>query len=199
MLNPFRTFGCCGLIASLALSLFLTFNVRAPKAQSPNPAQMMQLQQVPLTKAKVDGFLGTLPEFDALGKKYDKDGASESGPMDSASKLFQYQAAHAEMQKVLSAHGFSSFPEWVKVAQTVVITYSFVRSGDNPPGGLAPQAQKALDEIDKDPSMSAEQKAQIKAMMQQQMAMARRLQPLPENVTLVKSMLPQISKVLDAE
>ena len=47
--------------------------------------------------------------------------------------------------------------------------------------------------------MSAEQKAQIKAMMQQQMAIAKRLQPLPENVALVKSMLPQISKVLDAE
>lgn len=198
MLRPFRTFGCRGLIASLALALFLTFNARAPKAQSPDPAQMMQLQQVPLTKAKVDGFLGSLPEFNALGKKYDKDGASEAGPMDSASRLFQYQAAHAEMQKVLKAHGFSSFPEWVKVAQTVAITYSFVRSGDGP-GQLAPQAQKALDEIDKDPNMSVEQKAQIKAMMQQQMAMAKRLQPLPENVSLVKSMLPQISKVLDAE
>ena len=118
--------------------------------------------------------------------------------MDAAARLFQYQAAHAEMQKVLTANGFSDYLEWIKVAQTVAVTYSFVRSGEKP-GGLAPQAQKALDEIDKDPNMSAEQKAQIKAMMQQQMAFAKKLQPKPENVMLIKGMLPQLTAVMDTQ
>lgn len=187
-----------GLVALLALALFLTLNTRASDAQSPQPGPMMQLEQVILTKAQVDGFVKTLPEFNTLGKKYDKGQSTDAGPMDAASRLFQYQAAHAEMQKILSANGFSSFPEWLKVAQTVAITYSFVRSGEKP-GGLAPQAQKALDEIDKDPNMSAEQKAQIRAMMQQQMAFAKTLQPKPENVTLIKSMLPQITSALEAQ
>ncbi|MEM8744980.1 MAG: hypothetical protein AAGF14_10125, partial [Pseudomonadota bacterium] len=166
--------------------------------QSPQAQQMMQLQQVTLTKAQVEGFIKTLPEFERLGKKYDKGQAGDSGPMDSATRLFEFQAAHAEIQKVLTANGFSDYLEWVKVAQTVAITYGFVKSGEEP-GGLAPQAQKALDEIDKDPNMSADQKAQIKAMIQQQMAFAKTLQPKPENVTLVKSMLPQLTAVMDTQ
>ena len=198
MLKTCRVLKGRGLITAFAMALSLAVNVPVLWAQSPQATQMMRFEQVILTRAQVEGFVKSLPEFERLGKKYDKGQSADAGPMDAASRLFQYQAAHAEMQTVLTANGFSSYPEWIKVAQTVAITYSFVRSGEKP-GGLAPQAQKALDQIDKDPNMSAEQKAQIKAMMQQQMAFAKTLQPKPENVTLIKSMLPQISAVMDAQ
>ncbi|MDA7948323.1 MAG: hypothetical protein MPJ78_12705 [Hyphomicrobiaceae bacterium] len=198
MLKTRNQFGPPVLPALIAAIACLFADMGTPRAQAPQLPQMMQLQQVTLTKAQVEGFLKSMPEFDRLGKKYDKGNTSNASPMDAASRLGQFQAARAEMQKVLTANGFASYPEWIRVAQTVALTYSFIRSGDSPQQ-LAPQAQKALDEIDKNPNMSAEQKAQIKAMMQQQMAMARSLQPKPENVALVKSMLPQISAVMDGQ
>ena len=126
----------------------------------------------------------------SMAKKYPKKSDGAGGPMGSVSGLLKHQAARLEMNTILSAHGFGGYADWVKVAQSVALAYGFAKSGKDL-SNMSEQVKRAIAGIESNPRLSAEQKAQLKAAMSAQMGMVSRFQPKPENLAVVKSMMPQ--------
>lgn len=158
------------------------------------------VQQVPLNPELVKRFLTTYPELQSLSKKYNKS-QSKSGnenPLEALSSFMTHHEARKDMQSVLSAHGFSGFPDWIKVAGSVALAYGFAKSGKSA-DDLGAQANDAIAQIRNHPQMTEQQKAQMIELLERQRGVVAQFKPLPGNVTLVKSMMTEIAAVMDSK
>ncbi len=188
----------CLFAAAIATTAVAPLTATATAAAADQP----QIQQVPLDKSKVSRFLASYPELKALGKKYEKDNPKAvdagKGPMAALSGYMQHQAARAEMESVLSSHGFASFPKWLDVARSVALAYGFVKSGKTPQQ-LGGQAEKALASIRDNSRLSDAQKKQMEELVTQQLGRLKQYEPLPGNLAIAREMQSEIAAVMDSD
>ena len=171
-----------------------------------NPAQAQQTRGITpeavlskpviLTEDMVNRFLGSMDGVRAISKKY-KDQMppthSRRDPMAGLTGFLQAKQARGEMQAVLTKHGFSDFPDWLKIARTVMITYGFVKSGKTPEQ-ITQQTQAAIAQIQNNPKLKPEQRAIILKGFAKSMS---QLRPTPENYELIKRMQPQVATIVE--
>lgn len=160
-----------------------------------------QMRQTELDRALVERFLASYPEVRAVGEKYEKERPGQSGsedPVAALSGFMQHKQALGEIKTVLDKHDFATFTQWLDVARSVAIAYGFVKSGKTP-GELGNQADKALEEIRKNPDLNDAQKKQMELMVTQQMDMLKEFEPPAKNLAIVTEMKPQIAAVLDSD
>lgn len=180
-----------------------SFGLLSLAAPLPASAQTQQLPaQVQLTPELVEGFIGSYPELDALGQQLEaKYGQADVDPEDPSSVVAgyaQYADARAQMEGIIQNHGIASIQDWVQVAYSVMLAYSFAERGEGG-GSVDSEMAEAIDQIKNDKSIPKEQKDQLIGMLEQQMAQISQLRPPAGNIEVVAQYADQIKQIADSE
>lgn len=186
---------------SYLTKLTIVILLAAPALGAANEANAQPpVQQVPLNAELVKRFLTTYPELQSLSKKYNKNElkSGNENPLEALSSFMTHHEARKDMQSVLTAHGFSGFPDWIKVAGSVALAYGFAKSGKSA-DDLGAQADDAIAKIRNHPQMTEQQKAQMIELLNRQRGIVTQFKPLPGNIALVKSMMAEIAAVMDSK
>ncbi len=181
--------------------LTIVILLAAPVLGTPDGANAQpSVQQVPLNPDLVKRFLKTYPELQALSKKYEKTKPKNdnNNPLEALSSFMTHHEARTDMESVLSTHGFSGFPDWIKVAGSVALAYGFAKSGKSA-DDLGAQADDAIAKIRNSPQMTEQQKTQMIELLERQRGVVAQFKPLPGNIALVKSMMSEIAAVMDSK
>lgn len=174
--------------------------------QQPAVAQTEQAQQLPpqiaLTPELVESFIASYPELQALGdrleQKYGKVQADPEDPSSFVQGFAQYADARGEIQSVVQNYGIASIQDWIQVAYSVMLAYSFSERGDGG-GSVDSEMAEAIEQIKTDKNIPASQKEQLIAMLQQQMAQISQLRPPAGNIEVVSQYAEQIKQIADSE
>lgn len=189
------------LPAPLAMLLALVLAVAMPagtaRAQTAPGAPLGGLEQITLSEEMVRNFLASFPSLRALGEKYDAEfGADDL--VDNPGTLFatmaRSQAAMAEFQRTLNAHGFADVEAWMRVGFSMMVAHGWRQSDSDP----VSEIDRALAEVQANPAFSAEQKAAIAAQIEAQRALLASFRPLPGNIAVVEKFAAEIDR-LDQE
>ena len=99
------------------------------------------------------------------------------------------------MTAVATKHGFKDLQEWSDVAQSVVMSYAYLREGK----GLQ-ELDKMVDQMvaqaEADSKLTEEQKQKTIAQVRELGAKLAKLQPLPQNYDLVEKMIGKVAAVM---
>lgn len=172
------------LVISLALfSAGMLWN--GASAQSAAPMPMGGLAQVVLTDDDISNFIASFPKLQALGDKYggqiDRRALAQN-PTEAYAALGVSAAAIAELNALLSVHGFSSVEHWQSVAYSTVLAHGWRRNdGEDPMRAL----DEAIAGIGANPTISEDRRAMLIANIEAQRKMISAFRPLPENVERV--------------
>jgi hypothetical protein len=90
----------------------------------------------------------------------------------------------------------ASIQDWVQVAYSVMLAYSFSERGEGG-GSVDSEMAEAIDQIKSDKSIPDAQKEQLIAMLQEQMAQISQLRPPAGNIEAVEPYAEQIRIILD--
>ncbi len=189
--------------ATVLASLVLASLVLTGPAATPASAQNQQLPpQIPLTPELVEAFIASYPELHALGEQLkQKYGDVETDPEDPSSFVAgfaQYADARAQMEGIIQQHGIASIEDWVHVAYSVMLAYSFAERGEGG-GSVDSEMAEAIDQIKSDKSIPDQQKQQLIAMLEQQMAQISQLRPPAGNIEVVQQYSDQIKQIAEPE
>jgi hypothetical protein len=185
---------------SAIASFGLAATVAAPAATAQTQQQLPP--QIQLTPELVEAYLASYPELHDLGDQLkQKFGEVETDPEDPSSFVAgfaQYSEAKAEMEAIIQRHGIQSIQDWVNVAYSVMLAYSFAERGDGG-GSVDSEMAEAIDQIKKDKSIPEQQKGQLIAMLQQQLAQISQLRPPAGNIEIVEKYADQIKQIAEPE
>lgn len=181
---------------------FASVSLLAP-LPAPATAQTQQLPpQIQLSPELVEAFLASYPELHDLGEQLkQKYGEVETDPEDPSSFVAgfaRYADAKAEMEAIVQRHGIQSIEDWAHVAYSVMLAYSFAERGEGG-GSVDSEMAEAIDQIKTDKSIPDQQKQQLIAMLQQQMAQISQLRPPAGNIEVVQKYADQIKLIAEPE
>ncbi len=186
------------LAATFALSLAF---IPVSFAQAPAPGGQIRLPQithVPLSVDKIERLIKSMPEMQAFGKTHQLNKLPKGAARDPNAALMQYlkdNKLQEKMRAMLAKYGFGSIKEWTQTMQSVTIAYGFAKSGKSG-AQMKSEMQAMINKIQADPNVPQDQKAGLIAMFKQQMAMALKMAPPPENIAVVTKMIPQIEQAM---
>ena len=157
------------------------------------------VHQVPLTEDMINRFVASYPEMKEVGAKFpgtqppdEPSDKSESAKSDIESLSPEKRAA---MTAVATKHGFKDLQEWSDVAQSVVMSYAYLREGK----GLQ-ELDKMVDQMvaqaESDSKLTEEQKQTTIAKVRELGAKLAKFQPLPQNYELVEKMIGKVAPVM---
>ena len=99
------------------------------------------------------------------------------------------------MTAVATKHGFKDLQEWSDVAQSVVMSYAYLREGK----GLQ-ELDKMVDQMvaqaESDSKLTDEQRQKTIAQVRELAAKLAKFQPLPQNYELVEKMIGKVAPVM---
>jgi hypothetical protein len=195
----------------LLLAALLLFSLGAPLAPALaadefDPAVLDKMaeeaHQVPLTEDMINRFVASYPEMREIGAKFPAAQAPDEPSDKNDSDKSDLDALPPEKREAMTAvatkHGFKDLHEWSDVAQSVVMSYAYLREG------------KGLDELDKmmnqlvaqaenDTKLTEEQKQKTIAQVRELGAKLAKLQPLPQNYKLVEKMIGKVAPVMKVQ
>ena len=191
------------LLAALLLFSLGALLAPALAADEFDPAVLDKMaeeaHQVPLTEDMINRFVASYPEMREIGAKFPAaqapDEPSGKGDSDKSDLDALPPEKREAMTAVATKHGFKDLQEWSDVAQSVVMSYAYLREG------------KGLDELDKmlnqlvaeaenDTKLTEEQKQKTIAQVRELGAKLAKLQPLPQNFELVEKMIGKVALVM---
>ena len=154
--------------------------------------------QIPLTKESVTRWLKAYPAMRNLAiRQAAAKGANAAKMKDPLEALMLFagdDAARAEADATVKAHGFKDSGEWLSVTYSASPAYGRLKSGGPKPVSDK-DAAKVAKQINDMPFLSDKQKRKLLAEAQKQMGDEGVLAPLPENLEIVRGM----EKAIDAE
>jgi hypothetical protein len=143
--------------------------------------------QIVLTKESVARWLKAYPDMRALviriAAAKGTSLAKVKDPLEAVMTLASDQAAQAEANATVKAHGFKDFNEWLTVSYSAALAYGRLKSDAN-----AANAAKMNKKINDLPFLTDKQKRKLAEEAQKQMGDGGALAPLPENVEIVRGM-----------
>ena len=104
-----------------------------------------------------------------------------------------------KVNKIVQKHGYTDYTNFLVEAGTILSAYTAVELGRES-GSVQPEIQEAIDEIEKNPHYTAEQKKQMKDMLIQTsktMEDYSKSASTDENVAVVKPYVDQIRQMLE--
>lgn len=105
-----------------------------------------------------------------------------------------------KVNAIVQKHGYADYTDFVLKAGTIINAYTAVEMGREA-GSIQPEIQEAINEIEKNPYYTAEQKKQMKdALIQSSKAMEDYSESAStdENIQVVKPYTDQIKQMLEA-
>lgn len=182
-----------------ALAVALTLGCALPGlaiAQEPASTDMPVPEQVVLTPDMVERFIASWPDFQVLG-----DNLAETRGVDPSATTptaaFQSWAkeedAKADIDKLVAKHGFASLAEWSRVAESVMLAFSYDEEGLTDE-----RLAEVLAEIESSPQIPDDQKAMAAEQVRAYFAAARAVKPLPENVAVIQPYLDDLAEITGA-
>lgn len=140
----------------------------------------------------VESYINSLPEVEAFGERMESQGKDEAwlndvSPMEGdtfdphtrgISALKQHDPAeYAELGKIVGRHGFSSGENWAAVGDRVILAYGALKAeSENPELFEMVKQMESMDE-----RMLAMMPAEVRAQMEQALAMARSFARVPDS------------------
>lgn len=152
-----------------------------------------------LSGKQVEGFVNSMKELKPYFDQY-ADEVGDDGDASSTAQLVQDWAAslkeHREVLGILKKHGFDEV-SWASVSQLVMkayMTIKFGEEGKNVPAQMA----ESLKEIEANPDIPAEQKAEIRASMQKGIEdFEKNLDAPAEDQEAVRPYLGQLDEIFE--
>lgn len=159
------------------------------------PSQTFAQAGIVLTDNQVTGFIASYPAIIALSEELQGKSAGSSGEDVTASlgALMTYQDAMGRLNETVGAHGFASYTEWVTVAGAIMTAYTFASQG----GAMDAQMQAAIDAIEANPNLTADQKAAMRQQFEQATASMNAAKPPQANIDVVNAHADELEAVLD--
>lgn len=156
-----------------------------------------------LTDAQIRGFIASMPELEALGEKYpdlaedddddeDDDDVDFAKPISSGIADLRGHAAYRDLTQLVKRHGFSSPEQWGQVGDRVILAF-LAASMDEGVGSSRAQMAEAFKQIDENPSMTAEQKAEMKQMLSGGMSFMHSIDQVP--AADIKAIRPHMAEL----
>jgi hypothetical protein len=157
------------------------------------------VRQVPLTADMVDRLIASFPAMRETGAKFPGTELPETSktPGGEASDFDAMPAdKRAALEAVAQEHGFKDLQDWSDVANSVVMSYVYAAQGKKP-GSVEEAVKMNVAQAERDPSLTAEQKAQTVATYRKIGETLARLEPSKENYTLVVEMKDKLAPIMD--
>jgi hypothetical protein len=172
-------------VSGMALLLFVFV------AQASSPA---------LTDAQIRGFIASMPDIQALGDQYpdigddedDDDDVNFASPISSGIAKLRGHEAYAPLTRLVKQHGFSSPEQWGLVGDRVIRAF-LATTMDETSASSRAQMAETLRQIDDNPGLSAEQKADMKQMMSGGMSFMQSLDKVP--AADIKAIRPHLAEL----
>ena len=196
-MNPFVSRLAPRLLATartVAVALAVGLAVPAAAvAQSSSSDTAVTQTQVTLTPDMVQRFIASWPDFKALGDKLAEDRGvdPQAGTPTAAFAAWAREAdAKAEIDAVVTRYGFGSLEQWIGVADSVMLAFSY-DAEELSDERLA----EILADVEASPQVPPDQKAAAAEQVRAYFAAARALKPLPGNVETVEPFLDDLAVV----
>lgn len=193
-LNRFTPLRIASIGCAVAAALALFGATLAPSAAQSSPdAAAAQQFQVTLEASQVERFIASWPDFKALG---DELAESHGVDQDANSPTTAFTAwakapdAKAKIDAVLAKHGFTSLQDWTRIADSVMLAYSY-DAAELSDERLA----EVLADIEANPQIPAAQKAEAAAQVREYFAAAKVLTPLPGNLETIEPYLDDLAAI----
>jgi hypothetical protein len=150
------------------------------------------VHQVPLTEDMIDRFVASYPEMKEVGAKFPQAEMPDASQNDIASMPADKRDA---MTAVATKHGFKDLQEWSDVAQSVVMSYAYLREGKGPQE-LDKMVNAMVAQAENDSKLTDEQRQKTIEQVRELGAKLAKLQPLPQNYELVEKMIGKVAPVM---
>jgi hypothetical protein len=125
-----------------------------------------------LTDNKIQSFITTLeeaaamePEFEELNNSQDKETPDFSRIFSSSIEDLKGQDLYVRLESMVQSHGFKNLKEWATTGDRIYSAWIAVEMEDQSPA-IRGEMESALAEIENNPDMNAQQKAQMRAAME---------------------------------
>ena len=167
----------------------------------PLQAASKRPQQIPLTAAVVERFIASYEPVKAFNTQYDKQWADEDfadPKADGETRMRQALETHgalAEFNALVARYGFKGVEEWWPAAYSIMIAHGF----DDPEHDAAEtkrELDRRLANLDRDATLTAEQKRAYKAALTNALARYEALKPPPGNIEAVKPYRTRLDALL---
>ncbi|MBK1734158.1 hypothetical protein CKO15_02445 [Halorhodospira abdelmalekii] len=121
---------------------------------------------------------------------------SHPGEIDFEAMFRELAGEHPEIGNIIRDHGYSNSDEWARDGGRIMRATIAVQAG-----GVQPEMERALRELEEQPHLSEQQRAQIRSQMEQQMgAFGGLVDDVPESdLEAVKRRQDDILRVLDED
>lgn len=125
-----------------------------------------------LTDNRIQDFITTLekaaamePEFEQLDDSQSKQTTDFSRMLSSSIENLQDQDLYDRLERLVQNHGFTSLSEWATTGDRIYDAWIAIEIADQSPA-LRKEMESALAEIENNPDISAQQKAQMRSAME---------------------------------
>jgi len=166
-------------------------------AEEFDPAVLDQMAKdvhhVPLTEEMIDRFVASYPEMKEVVAKFPATQMPE--PSDKSDLEMLPPDKRAAMTAVTTKHGFKDLQEWSDVAQSVVMSYAYLREGKGL-NELDKMVDRMVAQAENDSKLTDEQRQKAIAQVRELGAKLAKLQPLPQNYELVEKMIGKVAPVM---
>jgi hypothetical protein len=167
-------------------------------AEEFDPAVLDQMakdvHQVPLTEDMIDRFVASYPEMKEVVAKFPATQMPDE-PSDKSDLEMLPPDKRAAMTAVATKHGFKDLQEWSDVAQSVVMSYAYLREGKGL-NELDKMVDRMVAQAENDSKLTDEQRQETIAQVRELGAKLAKLQPLPQNYELVEKMIGKVAPVM---
>lgn len=148
-------------------------------------------QAVILTPELVESFIASFPEVQAFAESVDNQSSGGDDPTAGLAALMAAQGTLGRLNGIVSAHGFSSYSEWVGVMSSVATAWIFASEG----GGMDAQMEEAAASIRANANLSAAQKEAMLAQMQAAAASMSANKPPQQNLDAVNAHADELREI----
>ncbi len=152
------------------------------------------LSDVELTTARVETVIAAYPLMRVRMEELDSEfeGSADAGAAASSLQTLALAGGvSGALNSAAAENGFADFMDWVTTTHAVFLAHAFAQDG-----GMDAQVQDALDNIDRQPGLSAAQKEQMKAMILQSMGVIEQVRPPDGHIAAVAPYHDQIEQML---
>lgn len=164
----------------------------------------------PLSSQQISGFISSLEELSTMEDEFTRltgdldDDADELPPdftaiISDAVNRFRGHPNYELLEDVVERHGFESAEQWGRTGDRVIRAYMTIQIEAHRTE-VEKEMADALADLDNNPHITPEQKAQMKAMMENALvAMEQASQAPEEDIRAVRPFVDQLRSVTDGE
>lgn len=159
-----------------------------------------------LTDNRIQSFITTLekaaamePEFEDLNDSQDKETPDFSRIFSSSIEDLKGQDLYVRLESMVRNHGFKNLNEWAATGDRIYGAWIAIEMADQSPA-LRKEMESALAEIESNPDISAQQKAQMRTAMETSIGFTQQVSAAPSaDIEAVKPHLKALRAIAEQE